>query len=228
MTRIQITAGRIVHDNRDYGPSNALLIYPGEEKGLGGNAPPPVQTPHNIDLVAGVGKRVLGCEVKRMRDLVDSWFGRRLHRQLRTLRTTVDLPVLVVRDWSWDEMHTLFQERNRHQRRKRGFNEIMEDIINLQSQGVYFFPVAEDGYGGEIAALRRALSGPGTRILAGTDQVERERKPGWILRRINGIGPAKSAELIEKYGTPIDVLIAARNGDVPGAVGKKLIDAGRE
>lgn len=239
MTRISITNNRILHDGRDYGPSSALLCYPGEEKGLGELASVPeamlgragtvvCSTPHNIDLVASVGMRVLGCEVKRMPDFVDSWFSRRLHRQLRTLLATVDLPVLVVRDFSWDELHALFLERNRHQRRKRGFNEIMEDIVNLQSQGVYWFPVAEDEYRMDIAALRRALAGPGTRILAGTDQAARDRKPGWLLRKIPGIGPAKSAELVKDHGEPTDVLIAARNGDIPGAIGKKLIEAGRE
>ncbi len=228
MTRVSITAGRILHDGRDYGPGTVLLVYPGEEKGLGGDIGPPVQTPHNIDLVAGVGARVMGCEVKRMDDFVRSWFSRRLHRQLRTLRATVDIPVLVIRDFNWEELHELFQTRNRHLKRKRGFNEIMEDIVNLQSQGVYFFPVAEDEYGEDIAALRRALTGPGTRILAGTDRVVRDRKPGWLLRRIKDIGKSKSAQLIADHGTSLDVLIAARDGNIPGVVGKKLIEAGRE
>lgn len=226
MTRIEITNNRIVHNEQDYG--TALLAYPGEQTGLGPDTALVCQTPHNIDLVATVGARVMGCEVKRMPDLVDSWFGRRLHRQLRTLLATVDIPVLVIRDFSWDVMHELFLERNRYQRRKRGFNEIMEDIVNLQSQGVYFFPVAEDDYRGDIAALRRALAGSGTRILAGTDQVEHDRRPGWLLRRVPTIGIKKSAELVERYGTPVDVLLAARNGEIPGVVGKKLAEAGRE
>ncbi len=228
MTRIAIINNRIVHDGRDYGPSTALLAYPGEGEGLGSDTAIVCSTPHNIDLVGGVGKLVIGCEVKRMDDFVRSWFSRRLHRQLKTLKETVDLRVLVIRDFDWDELHDLFRVRNRHQRRKRGFNEIMEDIVNLQSQGVYFFPVAEDGYGEDIAALRRALATPGTRILAGTDQVEHDRKPGWLLRRIPGIGPSTSVKLIAQYGEAIDVLEAARRGDIPGSVGKKLIEAGRE
>ncbi len=71
-------------------------------------------------------------------------------------------------------------------------------------------------------------TGYGTRILAGTDQAPRDRKPGWLLRRVKDIGKAKSAQLIADHGTSLDVLIAARNGEIGGAVGKKLIDAGRE
>ena len=228
MSKITIINNRIVHDGRDYGPAASLLAYPGEEKGLGGDIGSSGQTPHNIDLVSAVRGRVIGCEVKRMDDLVESWFIRRLHRQLKTLRDTVDIPVLIIRDFDWEVLHKLFIEKNCFVKRKREFNEIMEDIVNLQSQGVYFFPVAEEDYGMDIAALRRALASPGTRILAGTDQVVQDRKPGWLLRRIPSIGPAKSAELIEEYGEPTDVLIAARNGDIPGSIGKKLLEAGRE
>lgn len=228
MSKITITKGRILHDGRDYGPGSALLCYPGEERGLGPDTAPGPSTPHNIDLLGGVGTRVMGCEVKRMPDFVDSWFSRRLSRQLRTLLATVDLPVLVIRDFDWEELHELFQSENRHARRKRGFNEIMEDIINLQSQGVYFFPVAEEEYGGDIAALRRALASPGTRILAGTDRPPRDKKLGWLIRTVKDIGKAKSAQLIADHGTSLDVLIAARNGEIPGAVGKKLAEAGKE
>ena len=112
MTRIATKAKHILHDGKDYGSS--LLAYPGEDKGLGGDTAKVCSTPHNIDLLAAVGGSVMGCEVKRMRDFVDSWFGRRLHRQLRTLLAVVDIPVLVVRDFDWDEMHELFKDRNRH------------------------------------------------------------------------------------------------------------------
>lgn len=227
MERITLTDGRIVHASKDYGPASALLTYPGEQAGLGTDKGVLVcKTPYNIDLVGAAGERVFGCEVKRPTDLIDSWFNRRLHRQLRTLRDVVDIPVLVLRGGL--DLRVLmdhFWERNGHQApsRRRGFNMFIEDLVNIQSQGVYLLPVPTDGYLPEIAALRRALGTNGARAVSGTDQIVRERKPGWLLRRIPGIGPAKSAELLETYGSVMGVFRAALSGGIPGAISGKIV-----
>ncbi|MCH7551753.1 MAG: hypothetical protein IIA35_08685 [Proteobacteria bacterium] len=124
----------------------------------------------------------------------------------------------------------LFWEHNRRlkPRYRKRFGQFMEDLVNLQSQGVYLYPVPMDDYLTEIVALRRALATDGVRVLTGTDQPTRERRPGWLLRKIPGIGPKISTDLTNQYGEPIDALIAARNGEISGTLGERLIAAGKE
>ena len=56
----------------------------------------------------------------------------------------------------------------------------------------------------------------------------RERLPGWLLRRIPGIGPAKSAELITAHDSVLGVFRAAQDGEINGTLGGKITAAWEE
>ena len=87
--------------------------------------------------------------------------------------------------------------------------------------GVYILPISDDDEEAleEMRYYRKALAGSGARGMQGTDSPKKDRQPGWLLRRIPGIGPKKSEELLLKYGTVHNVF---NSEDIPGALGKRI------
>ena len=216
--RVEIIDNQFVCAGKVYGPATAVLAYPGEDEHLGSvDGVIRCKTPHNIDLVLAIGDRVAGLEVKIAADLAGSWRSRRLQRQLRTLRDVVDIPGLVVPGGF--DVKKINESLRVHKRAL-----FWEDLTSLQTLGVYLLPVPRFGYLPYIYQFRRALTTNGYRALAGDDRVQRERAPGWLLRRIPGIGLQKSHHLIDMYGSVFDVFHAARNGGVSETHGQSVQD----
>ena len=219
--KVVIKSDALWYGTNRIGAASALYCYPGEQAHLGGDAGVVVcQTPARIDLLFTAGDRVVGCEVKRLEDLISSHRAHRLHRQLATLRSTVDVACLVVRGLGGDEgcMFDLSIVSAHPQP-----DVFWGDWLNWQTQGVYILPVPMADYLPRLLVYRRALATSGMRALAGTDiRPPRERARGWLLRRIPGIGPDKSARLINLYGSSMGALVAAQNGDVGLTLGKAV------
>ena len=220
MTKILISGDSLSHDGKTLGPATAFYTSPGEARHLG-EVSSAVQgrSPHNIDILFAVPDKVVGCEVKTVQDLIGSWRSRRLQRQLRTLRAVTDLPVLIIR--KTDSISVNWEVELRLNDKE--YPQFWEDWVHLQTNGVYILPVRFRGYGKAVQALRGALSKNSARILAGTDQrPPRERRAGWLLRRIPGIGSVHSKALMDNYGSPFAALQAAIRGRVATKFGKSL------
>jgi len=210
------------------GAASALYCYPGEEAHLGTSEGVVVcATPARIDLLFVAGEKVVGCEVKTVGDLVSSHRSRRLHRQLRTLRETTDISALVLRGGlgvhstvcAWGALEEEVDAAHPKP------DEFWGDWLNWQTQGVYILPVTLECYLPRLLVYKRALATTGSRVLFGTDlRPPRERQPGWLLRRIPGIGPDRSQRLINLYGSSIAALQAALAGDVGSTLGKAVED----
>jgi len=199
------------------GAASALYAYHGEEAHLGTSEGVVVcSTPARIDLLFVAGDKVVGCEVKTVPDLIGSHHSRRLHRQLRTLRETVDVVCLVVRG-SMEGLEKAVADFHRKP------DEFWGDWANWQTQGVYILPVPMEGYLPRLFVYKKTLTTTGARVLFGTDlRPPRERQPGWLLRRIPKIGPATSQRLINLYGSPLGAMQAALAGDVASTLGKAV------
>ena len=213
--KVLIRRGKLVYKGRVLGPVDKVYAYPGEQVHLGNTADVVVcTTPERIDLVFAAGEKVVGCEVKRWDDLIRSHQSRRLARQLATLKALVDIPCLVIRE-SWPDFTPLrvWQEHNRP-------DLFWSDWANMQTQGVYIFLAPLEPYIGLVWEWRKALATPGTRVLAGTDRrVPRERRPGWLLRRIPTIGADRSTRLIKAFESTAGVFQAAELGMVAPLLG---------
>jgi hypothetical protein len=219
MSKVELRDSVLWHGGKRLGASSALYCYPGEEAHLGTSEGVVVcQTPARIDLLFVAGEKVVGCEVKTITDLIGSHRSRRLHRQLRTLRETVDVCGLVVRGMA-DCPLSFYAAVQLHPKPE----EFWGDWVNWQTQGVYLLPVAMAGYMPELLVYRGALATAGLRALAGTDiHPARERRPGWLLRRIPGIGDERSRRLINLYGSSHGALQAALRGEVASTLGKSM------
>ena len=97
--KITINDGQFSYKQKVYGPSDKILAYPGEETHFGTNKDvlSSKRTPEDIDILFAVDTKVAGCEVKTYADLINSWKTRRLQRQLRTLRDSCDIAILIIR-----------------------------------------------------------------------------------------------------------------------------------
>lgn len=227
---VEIVDGNFVCAGKVYGPADHVLAYPGEETALVSHLEDNAEawmhsgvirckTPHNIDILLACNDKVMGFEVKLPSDLIDSWWTRRLQRQMRTLRSVVDVPVLVMRaGLDMGEYHALAVSRLREPM------EFWEDLTSLQTLGVYLLPVPRTGYLPFLFSFRRALATNGYRAVAGDDRVQQERRPGWLLRRIPGIGPQRSQELTTKFGRPWQIFQAAVKGKVAPEFGPSVQD----
>ena len=231
--RVTVKSGGLWYGAKRLGPRDHIYVYPGEEKHLGVEDSEEhvtvCTTPGNIDfLFALPNGKIVGGEVKRPDDLVKSHRSRRLARQVRTLRDTVDISVLVLRG-GLDVLSLYAMVSVWHPRPW----EFWEDLTGLQTQGVYLLPVPLTEYWPWLKMFRKAVSASGARCLAGNDRREsRERQPGWLLRRIPGIGPDRSKRLVAEYGSSLGALIAAKGHRVGPKFGKfveeKLCQAGTE
>lgn len=216
MNKVVIQDGTVLYQGSALGPTSNIYVYPGEQLHLGCESDEVVvcMTPRRIDLVFAAGDRVVGCEVKRVDDLVNSHLTRRLHRQLRTLRETVDIACLLVRGLSdagiEDQLYSAHTA-----------DAFWGDFVNAQTQGVYILPVPVEGYLPRLQVYRSALATSGLRALAGTDRHDgKERAAGWLLRRIPGIGLRRSSLLTKAFGDTWSVFEAAKRGEVAPILGK--------
>ena len=219
MSKVELRGSALWYAGKRLGAASALYAYPGEEAHLGTSEGVMVcSTPARIDLLFVAGEKVVGCEVKTIMDLVESHRSRRLHRQLRTLRETVDVCCLVVRGMV-DCPLSFYAAVQLHPKPV----EFWGDWVNWQTRGVYILPVPMENYLPKLLVYKKALATTGLRALAGTDlHPPRERAPGWLLRRIPGIGPDRSQRLINLYGSSIAALQAALAGDVARTLGKAV------
>lgn len=215
--KIELIGGAIVYNGSELGPATALFAYPGEAKHIGTSGIVTCQTPARIDLLFCAGERVVGCEVKTVADLVSSHRSHRLHRQLRVLRELVDLPCLIVRGLWGQDLSAIVDATHPDPR------SFWLDWVGWQTQGVYLLGVASENYLAQLLYYRKALATTGLRALAGTDRREpRERAPGWLLRRIRGIGPVQSARLLAKWPNTMAVFEAALDGRVATEFGHAI------
>ena len=185
-------------------------------------------TPGNIDLVFAEAGLVIGVEAKLPEDLYQSIRSRRLARQVRTLRELCDVWVVMVRGL-WPDALEVPQLDGRGRPIRRLSNrgtpvtltkakniwdcvDLWAELARLQALGVYVLhgpPAARDSDLTEwVERLRPILSGEKvTQALAGTDKrAPTERRPGWLLRRIPGIGDKRSQALQKEAGSTFEVL----------------------
>ena len=214
--KVLIRRGKLVYKGRVLGPVDKVYAFPGEQAHLGRGAEIVVcSTPERIDLLFTAGLRVVGCEVKTGEDLINSYGTRRLHRQLSTLRRTVDVSCLIIR-YAFHDLDALVGQLRRP-------HEFWEDWVNWQTNGVYILHVPLDNYLDRLLLYRKALCTTGERVFKGTDlRAPRERRAGWLLRRIPGLGPKKSAEAIAAFGSTMKTFEAAVRGDAARVLGKSL------
>ena len=211
--KVLIRRGKLVYKGKVLGPVDKVYAFPGEQAHLGLGAEIVVcSTPERIDLLFTAGPRVVGCEVKTATDLRDSYAIRRLHRQLATLKRVVDVSCLVIRAerLDIDDMASTLTRPI----------EFWEDWLNWQTNGVYILLVPRENYLNWLLTYRKALSTSGERVFKGTDlRAPRERRAGWLLRRIPTIGVVTSARLIAEFKNTWGVLQAARAGKVAPLLG---------
>ena len=96
------------------------------------------------------------------------------------------------------------------------------EVVGWQLAGVLVLEVPESDGGvlRYMAGLKQIISStnPSARALAGSDvRVSRERRPGWLLRRIPTIWPAGCNFLLDYFNTV---------GNVLGATDRQLRKAG--
>ena len=155
-----------------------------------------ISTPHRIDLLFCADDKVVGVECKKPEDFVKSWQGRRLARQVKTLLQECDIAVVAVKG--------VISSAKPY--KPVNWEQLWAEIVGWQIAGVIYIEVPESDKGvlRYIVNLKRMLSStnPVARSLAGTDKrPPRERRPGWLLRRIPAIGPTVSVRLIEHFGS---------------------------
>jgi len=186
--------------------------------------------PERVDMVFTAGSVVCGVESKTPDDLLNSFLTRRLKRQLRTLLTTVDRPVLLIRgEWpTWlntkdkkgNTVTWCYDKQPSQEWRCGGgeyyvsLNPIWEELARWQMLGgvVLNGPESDSDVPEYLEGMKKILSGSRNVLVAisGTDKnKEKENRPGWLLRRIQGIGNKSSVMLHEQAGTTLHVLRAS-------------------
>ena len=120
--------------------------------------------PARLDMVMVADGVVIGCEVKKVEDLITSINSKRLARQLRTLREQVDRAVLVIRgnplaEFAYtrkhDGMRVRYDDRPASMEmvfptgELRSIWPIMEELTRWQMLGaiVLFAPLPDDEFG---------------------------------------------------------------------------------
>lgn len=86
--------------------------------------------PGRIDLVFAAGDKVVGAESKKAQDCIDSFYSRRLHRQLRTLGRLVDIPAIILRGYAPDFIDE--------------YSGAIINLVRIQALGVYLLPLPMD------------------------------------------------------------------------------------
>lgn len=154
--------------------------------------------PHRIDAVFCVGGRVIGVESKCTADLVTSWRGKRLARQVRILREEVDVPVVLIRV-SPGASGEFFFELNNH-------TNLALDLARLQMMGVLvvFSRDRDRAVLDTYNELKKFVAGQRNVLaaVAGHDRAKPpQRDAGWFLQHLKGIGPETASRLHRQYGS---------------------------
>lgn len=199
MSKYSTSDGKLLHEGKVLGPVTALFEDSRETEE--GDGIIHMMMPHRLDFVFVAGDRVVGLESKTEGDLVSSWYSRRLQRQVRTLLSCVDVPVLFIKLTGGQAFRPLVGEPD-----------ICADIAAWQMHGG-LVAVGSD-VREACARLKTMLEGAPVvgRILAGRD-VTRVPTGGTVneqrlQRLLRGCGPVMSKRLLTKFGTIGKVLSA--------------------
>lgn len=177
-------------DETRLGPTSALYADHGELKKLGpkdGVRRVKGGTPGKIDFVFAVGTRVAGVESKRPHDYDTSTSGKRLARQLRTMRDLVDIQCLMLRGWpEWYH----------------------DELVKMQMLGVVILPGPDvDAHVPDYLFRYRKILDDDNRtrysVLAGTDKkpVALPYTKGRFLGNVQGIGETTREKLHSAFGS---------------------------
>lgn len=201
-------------EGQSIGPASGLIVPHNELKTLTEKDHVyHTSIPHNIDGLFVVGDKVVGWESKKPPDLVASHANGRLARQVSTLLDTVDLPILVRRGFDAALVAKLITREAKFSRGWKGA-QLWEDLIRYQSLGMFIIDAADTDRAVKrsLGFAKSALGGSPVRAVARREAGPKERKPGWLLRRIPGIGLKTSSNLYEQYGTTIACLLGSSDG----------------
>ena len=210
---MEIRDGCMYHDDKLLAKCDALIADSKELSSLTeSQGVVHISTPHRIDLLFCAGEKIVGVECKKPEDFINSWQGRRLARQVKTMLAECDVSVIAVKG----VLSTAKPYR------PVNWERIWMEVVGWQMAGVLVLEVPESDGGvlRYMAGLKQIISStnPSARALAGSDmRVSRERRPGWLLRRIPTIGPAASNKLMDNFNTVSNVL---------GATDRQLHKAG--
>jgi len=228
--RFTVRDGSIYFGSKLLGPSDQIIVDYNELVGV--DTVTHVTMPRRIDGVMAVEGKVVGIESKRPDDLLNSFLSRRLKRQLVTLRETVDLPVLLLRG-EIPTLTTYNAGREKVTWDRAGLTPLFEELARWQMLGavVLHGPENPADVPPFLLSMQKVLSG-GRNVLvavAGTDQKpDRERRPGWLLRRIPGIGAKTSVTLHKAAGSTLIALSASPERLYEWGMNKAVVKAIQE
>lgn len=226
---LRIADGYIWNGEQALGPDTALIAAPAELPSLGEKEGVlHMATPHNIDLIFAVGEKVAGVESKRMADLVQSHAKNRLGRQISTLIDEVDIPIMMRKGIDMGTLGQLVADEEHHAYRWSGRDMWADLAIRYPQLGVYVVDVPDVDLSVKmwLKTFKTALLAGPERAVARREGGSKERKPGWLLRRVPKVGPTRSTILIEQYGSVAAVFQAVLSDGVePPSVQKALKEA---
>lgn len=144
-----------------------------------------LQMPGRIDLVFTAGDKVVGVESKKAQDFVDSFYSRRLHRQLRMLRELVDIPAIGLRGYAPDFIED--------------YRDAIVNIVRVQALGTYLLPLPLDDNECLSWLLEyRAILTKGSRsaltAISGSDNQLRGK--GLLISQVRGLGAKRVDKLL--------------------------------
>tara|TARA_R110000824_G_scaffold396640_3_gene598377 strand:+ start:3927 stop:4604 length:678 start_codon:yes stop_codon:yes gene_type:complete len=201
---MEIRDGYMYCDDKLLGKCDALIADSKELPSLTeGQGVVHISTPYRIDLLFCAGDKIVGVECKKPEDFINSWQGRRLARQVKTMLAECDVSVIAVKG----VLSTAKPYK------PVNWERIWLEVVGWQMAGVLVLEVPESDGGvlRYMAGLKQIINStnPPARALAGTDvRVARERRPGWLLRRIPTIGPSASNKLMDNFKSVGNVLSA--------------------
>lgn len=203
--RFTLKDNQLLFGNHILGPDSAL--YADANEGLSGDGVlGSKQTPHRIDYLFISLGRVVGVESKTLNDLISSWIGGRLQRQLRTLFETVDVPVLMLRGVGGLRPHKMLE----------GFPGLMDDLLKFQMLGTsttsgYVHFASRHDTMGALNNLKKIFDGE-KNLRTAVSRYEKKSASGTKREQalqiaIKGCGPAMAVKL-SRVGSLRDVLNA--------------------
>lgn len=210
--RFQIREGQIWYKDVNLGSVDTIYVDSNELVGVEiGITRRPM--PLRIDGIMAAGDKVIGIESKKPDDLLGSFMVRRLKRQLRTLLTTTDIPVLLIRG-EISDIVTYDRAGRKIVWDRAALTPLFEELARWQMLGAVVLHGPEESAAVPpfLNSMRKILGGGRNVLVAisGTDQhQETETKPGWLLRRIPGWGGKTSTKLHEAFGSTLKVFTAS-------------------
>ena len=196
----QLSEHHLYFDGKKLGPRAALYVDSAEFMGLDKRyGVVRMVMPLRIDAVFIAGDAVVGCESKKVKDLIDSTRSRRLARQVRTLVENVDIPTVLVRG-EFPDFNTV------------EFLDVMRNLVCLQRLGVTLLPLPLDSVTAlEFLSEYKKVLMPESRTMLsavrGDDKRKVDEKQS-LLKSIKGVGSVLDGSLLATFGTPLQVLSA--------------------